>query len=256
MSILKTGFSAFGKLSAVAILATAFFAALLGVLYFALRSPEVKITSIVGKDKTAGEQEFTAMGLKIRQRATRFSQEKPNTILEQTPIAGEMVKGGQTVSVVISRAEAEGDEKPAEVKKESVDDKKDSTKESNKDDGDDEKDVTAAPKKKLNTNKNANSAKNANSSNKNANSNSNGNANTNSNETANGNTEKNKNTDSGSANKLNLNANSGKSNSNANNRNPPTSGKNTNQNSRPTGTPPPAANNKNTNPAANRRPIP
>ena len=122
MSLAQSGLSIIGKLSVIAVLLGAFVFGLGGTLYMALRSPEVKVPEVVGKDFLAAEKDIENMGLKLRKRTDRFSEEKPNTILEQMPLAGEMVKAGQTISVVIARAEAESGEKAAEVKKENVND--------------------------------------------------------------------------------------------------------------------------------------
>ncbi len=250
MSILKTGLSAIGKLAAIALLAATFFAGMIGVLYFALRSPEVKVPSIVGKDMPAGEQELAALGLKIHKRADRYSEEKPNTILEQTPIAGEMVKGGQTISIVISRAEAEGAEKPAELKKESVDDKKD-----------DKKDSTLTPKKKVNQNtnlnKNTSSNKSGTKSNKNANSSDSGNSNSDSNNNSSNDNSSSKNDNSSGANKPgSSSANTGtKPNTGAANTSvKPTPPKNPNPTPKPAT--PTTTSNKPATSGANRRPNP
>ncbi len=175
MSFLDNGFSIVGRLSVILILLGAFFFGLGGTLFMALRSPEVQVPQVVGKDKLEGEKELEAMGLKIRQRATRFSQEKPNTILEQSPLAGENVKAGQTIAVVVSRAQAEGDEKPAEVKKETVNDNTNTGTEEVS-----EVEKSRQKRKAANANKNINANVNKNK-NANANTNSHVNAATNSN---------------------------------------------------------------------------
>lgn len=190
MSIIKTGISAIGKLLVVTALAGAFLVGVVSVIYLSLRGEEVKVPEVVGKDFYASENEIAALGLKLKKRATRYSQEKPNTVLEQLPKPGETVKTGQTISVVISEVNPEGSEAPATVKKDTADEADEST------------DVT--PDKPAKANKNTNTKKPSvttrdiisNKSNKNANANSAGetNAGGNSNST-------NSKSDSGSGNK-------------------------------------------------------
>jgi hypothetical protein len=120
VSFLKTGASALGKLVIIGALAAAFLAGLVGVVYLSLRGEEVKVPEIVGKDWFQSEKEIADLGLKIKKRASRYSQEKPNTILEQLPRPGETVKTGQTILVVLSEANPEGSEAPATVNKETA----------------------------------------------------------------------------------------------------------------------------------------
>lgn len=96
----------------------AFLAGLFGVVIFSLRGEEIQVPEIVGKNFLQSEKELAALGLKIKRRADRYSQEAPNTILEQLPRPGETVKTGQLILVVVSPAYAEGDQKPLEVEKE------------------------------------------------------------------------------------------------------------------------------------------
>ena len=118
MSFVKTGMSAVGRLLIVVALLGAFLAGLFGVVIFSLRGQEVQVPEIVGKDYLQSERELASLGLKIKKRATRYSQEAPNLVLEQLPRPGETVKTGQLVLVVISRSNTEGDETPVEVEKE------------------------------------------------------------------------------------------------------------------------------------------
>lgn len=163
MSLLKSGASAFGKLLVFAGLAAAFGAGLIGAVFLSLRGEEVKVPEIVGKDFGASEQEIEGLGLKIKKRATRYSQERPNTVLEQLPKAGDTVKTGQTILVVISEQNPEGTEAPATIKKSTeTEEPTDST--------------DIAPEKTVKTNKNTNVKKPAQTtrdvaSNKNKNSN-------------------------------------------------------------------------------------
>ena len=122
MSVLKTGFSAIGKFFIVLSLAAAFIVGLVGVVYMSLRGEEVKIPEIVGKDFGESEKELAALGLKVKRIANRYSGEKPNTILEQRPRAGDTAKTGLMISVIVAQPNPEGTEAPAEIKKKSDED--------------------------------------------------------------------------------------------------------------------------------------
>ena len=79
-------------------------------VYLSLRSPEVKVPDVVGKDRFEAERILGEADLKFRVRATRPSTEaKADTVLFQLPRAGEVVKTGQTVAMDISRAAKEGE---------------------------------------------------------------------------------------------------------------------------------------------------
>ena len=79
-------------------------------VYLSLRSPEVKVPDVVGKDRFEAEKILGEADLKFRVRATRPSNEaKPDTVMFQLPRAGEVVKTGQTVAMDISRAAKEGE---------------------------------------------------------------------------------------------------------------------------------------------------
>lgn len=122
MSLIKTGFSAVGKFFIVLSLAASFIIGLVGVVYMSLRGEEIKIPEIVGKDVEQSEQELAALGLKVKRIANRYSSEKPNTILEQRPRAGETAKTGLMISVIVAQPNPEGNEAPAEIKKKSDED--------------------------------------------------------------------------------------------------------------------------------------
>lgn len=124
VSFIKTGFSAIGKLFIVMALAGAFLVGLFGVVYLSLRGEEIQVPEIVGKNREEAEKELTSLGLKMKKRADRYSQEKPNTILEQSPKAGTTAKTGQQILVVVSQVNPESSEAPATVEK---DDEEDST---------------------------------------------------------------------------------------------------------------------------------
>ena len=110
MSAAKHALSALGKIGILIAIAVAFICGLAGTIYLSLRSPEVKVPDVVGKNRLDGESVLDEAGLNVRIRRTRFSPDaKPDTILEQSPQAGEVVKAGQTVAVVLSRAPREGE---------------------------------------------------------------------------------------------------------------------------------------------------
>lgn len=117
MSVVKKGVSALGKLLVLVALAATFIAGMVGVVYMSLQGQEIKVPEIVGKDLSQSEQELAALGLRIKKRADRPSAEKPNTVLEQLPKAGDTVKTGQMILVVTSKAGLEGEDIPATIKK-------------------------------------------------------------------------------------------------------------------------------------------
>jgi hypothetical protein len=109
-----------GRLVILAIFAFAFLMGMMGAIWFSLRGEEVIVPEIVGKDFYESEKELASLGLKIKRRAYRYSNEKPNTIIEQAPRPGETVKTGQTILVVVAQASPESTEAPAVVKKETA----------------------------------------------------------------------------------------------------------------------------------------
>ncbi|MDQ3322297.1 MAG: PASTA domain-containing protein, partial [Acidobacteriota bacterium] len=117
MSFIQKSASAFSKLLVVMALAATFALGLIGVVVASLQGDEIKVPEIVGKDLKISEAELGALGLKVKSRANRFSNEKPNTILEQLPKAGDTVKTGQMILVVTSKTNPEGEEAPATIKK-------------------------------------------------------------------------------------------------------------------------------------------
>lgn len=177
MSFAKKSASAFGKLLTVIALAGTFVVGLVGVIYLSLQGEELKVPEIVGKDFVESERELASLGLRIKRRADRPSNDKPNTVLEQLPKAGDTVKTGQMILVVTSKAGAEGEEAPAAIKKTTEEDDSEKIEEL----------ISDKPKKtnKANTNSNANKKKAStardvlsNNSNENSN-NSSGNSNSN-----------------------------------------------------------------------------
>lgn len=215
MGFVKKGASAFGKLFTVIALAGTFLVGAGGVVYMSLQGEELRVPEIVGKDLVDSEKELASLGLRIKKRADRYSNEKPNTILEQLPKAGDTVKTGQMILVVTSKTNPEGEEIPATIKK-NTNDQDDSEKI--------EELISDKPKKSNKNTANTNKKKSdttrdviSNNSNSNSNSNSadNGNStdkNSNSGDKSNKNTAANANKSNSNANKSN--SNTGKSNSN------------------------------------------
>ncbi len=117
VSIIKKSADALGKLLVVVVLAGTFLVGLLTVIYLRLQGDEMKVPEIVGKDFVESERELAELGLRIKKRADRPSTEKPNTVIEQLPKAGETVKTGQMILVVTSKTGAEGGETPVTLKK-------------------------------------------------------------------------------------------------------------------------------------------
>lgn len=149
MSRLQNGISALGKLLTVGLLAFTFLIGLGVVLFVSLRGEEVTVPEIVGKNFDQSEDELASLGLRIKRRADRYSQEPPDTVLEQLPKPGDTVKTGQMILVVTSKPNPEGDEKPATLQK--GDEKGDAEKI--------EELISDKPKKKnANANSNVNSA--------------------------------------------------------------------------------------------------
>ncbi len=223
--------SAFGKLGVVALIAVAFAFGLVSTIYLSLRSPDIQVPDVVNQAYFDGEKVLARAGLDIRERAKRYKPGvEPGRILDQSPRAGEVIKAGQTVAVVVSRAPKEGEKPPDEAV---IEERRE------------ERGTEALDQNK---NQNANRRRNTNR-NANGNSNSNAAANSNAGGNSNGGGE---NANTGGANR---NANSARpSNSNANSSRPRNSNLSpTNANTRPrtttTNSARPAAN-------ANRRPNP
>jgi hypothetical protein len=118
VAIAKKILSLVGRLLILVIFVLAFLAGMIGAIWYSLRGEEIKVPEIVGKDFYEGEKELASLGLKIKRRAYRYSNEKPNTILEQAPRPGETVKTGQTILVVLAQPNPESTEAPATVKRE------------------------------------------------------------------------------------------------------------------------------------------
>jgi hypothetical protein len=124
-------------------------------VYLSLRSPEVKVPDVTGKDRLEAEKILAAADLKFRVRAWRPSnQANPDIVLFQLPRAGEVVKTGQTVAMDLSRPMKEG-EMPETVTP--VDDNRNDNRNANSSSANDNK-----PKRPKNRNANDNANGNTN----------------------------------------------------------------------------------------------
>lgn len=172
--------SALRRLSIAIAIAVVFLFGLATTVYLSLRSPEVTVPEVVGKDRFEAEQILGDAGLNFRVRATRPSNElKADTVLFQLPRAGEVVKAGQTVAMDISRNAREGESSEAVVPEPAPDERAE-----NQNSNDSAAENENRPRRRqTNKNDNANDNRNANAnrSNRNTNVNSNANRNTNSN---------------------------------------------------------------------------
>lgn len=233
--MIKGAFSALGKLGIIIAIVIAFSIGLVGTVYLSLRSPEVKVPDVVGKDVLEGEAALDKDGLNMRRRATRYSPDaKPNTILGQEPQAGAVIKVGQTVAVVISRSTAKEGESPVSSQAEDSFGKDNqnantetaSSKNENENANKDKANKNTRNKNSNNSN-NSNNANNSNANrnanNRNANNRNTNDRNTNDRNANNRNTNDNRVTNSNrDANTSNRNANSNRGNANANRRAPTT----------------------------------
>ncbi len=158
------------RLTVVITVAIAFMLGVTGTIYLSLKSPEVKVPEIVGKDMVSAEETLNHAGLNIRKRTSRFSPgTQPNVVLDQIPKAGEVVKEGQTVAVVISRAAMEGESQTPVPNTSDSANKNQGAADDKKSDEDTSGSDSKSDRNK-NKNKNSNSAKNANINNANSNS--------------------------------------------------------------------------------------
>jgi beta-lactam-binding protein with PASTA domain len=102
--------SIFRSIAIVIAIAVVFLFGVATTVYLSLRSPEVKVPDVVGKNRFEAEKILADADLKFRVRATRPSnQTNPDTVLFQLPRPGEVVKVGQTVAMDISRVAKEGE---------------------------------------------------------------------------------------------------------------------------------------------------
>jgi len=105
-------------------IAIVFVFGLASTVYLSLRSPEVTVPDVVGKDRFEAERVLGKAGLNFRVRSTRPSnQMSADTVLFQLPHAGEVVKAGQTVAMDISRSVKEGEASEAVVPEKSAEER-------------------------------------------------------------------------------------------------------------------------------------
>ena len=154
--------SALRRLSIATAIAILFLFGLATTVYLSLRSPEVMVPDVVGKDRFEAERVLGNAGLNFRVRATRPSQSKADTVLFQLPRGGEVVKAGQTVAMDISRTVKEGESSAPAVPEATPEEKTDN------------RNINEAVpanenKPKRNKNKNPNDNSNANTGNRNSN---------------------------------------------------------------------------------------
>lgn len=171
MSFALQSLSALRRLGVVVLLAIAFLFGLATTVYLSLRSPEVTVPEVLGKDRFEAERILAQADLNFRVRATRPSnQVKADTVLFQLPRAGEVVKAGQTVAMDISRTTKAGEASEASATDKKLEEEKAANANAN---------VSAKnenenrPRRNRNINKNANDNENANTESPGANRNAN-----------------------------------------------------------------------------------
>ncbi len=170
MSFALQSLSALRGFGIVVLLAIAFLFGLATTVYLSLRSPEVTVPEVVGKDRYEAERILAQADLNFRVRATRPSnQVKADTVLFQLPRAGDVVKAGQTVAMDVSRATQAGEASDAEATDKKVEAEKAANANANAGKNENEN----RPRRNRNTNKNTNENGNANAAtNRNTNENS------------------------------------------------------------------------------------
>lgn len=164
MGVASYAFSALQRIGIVVLIAITFLLGLGTTVYLSLRSPEVTVPEVVGKDRFEAEKILRDAGLNFRVRATRPSNRvEANTVLFQLPPSGDVVKAGQTVAMDISRAAKEGEASEASVTdKKAADEKANENRNANESASADNANENR-PKRNKNTNKNANESSNTNS---------------------------------------------------------------------------------------------
>ena len=146
-------FSIIRRLGIIVAIGAVFLFGLASTVYLSLRSPEVQVPEVIGKDRFEAERILHDAGLNYRVRATRPSaQSNPDTVLFQLPRAGEVVKVGQTVAMDISRVAKAGEASESEATDKKVAEEKAA----------ENKNTSNSNENKPKRNKNANANKNAN----------------------------------------------------------------------------------------------
>lgn len=170
--------SALRKIGIVAAVVAVFLFGLVGTVYLSLRTREVKVPDIMGKDRYAAEQMLESAGLKMRVRGTMPSATKPDVVLNQVPEAGLTVKEGIPVTVQVSRLPKEGESVPtAEQSQQENTNKQTENQNANQTTATNQNQTQSQnqnrPKNRnKNSNKNSNNSNNANKTNQNRNANS------------------------------------------------------------------------------------
>jgi len=148
--------SVFRSILIVIAIAVVFLFGVATTVYLSLRSPEVTVPDVVGKDRFAAEKILADADLKFRVRAYRPSnQSQPDTVVFQLPRSGEVVKAGQTVAMDLSRATKAG-ETPETVTPDEPSEKRNASANAN------ENKPKRPRNRNVNDNANANGNKNAN----------------------------------------------------------------------------------------------
>lgn len=150
--------SIFRSIAIVIAIGVVFLFGVATTVYLSLRSPEVTVPDVLGKDRFEAERILAAADLKYRVRATRPSKENPDRVLFQLPRAGEVVKAGQTVAMDISRLVKEG-ESPESVTPDEPAENRNTNSAANNNDN-----KPKRPPRNKNANENANANSNANKS--------------------------------------------------------------------------------------------
>jgi beta-lactam-binding protein with PASTA domain len=110
VSVLTRITSVFRSIAIIVAIALVFLFGVATTVYLSLRSPEVQVPNVVGKNRFEAEKILADADLKFRVRATRPSNEvQRDTVMFQLPRAGEVVKTGQTVAMDISRETKAGE---------------------------------------------------------------------------------------------------------------------------------------------------
>ena len=164
MSFALQSLSALRRLGIVVLLAIAFLFGLATTVYLSLRSPEVTVPEVVGKDRYEAEKILAQADLNFRVRATRPSnQVKADTVLFQLPRAGDVVKAGQTVAMDISRTTQAGEASEADATDKKLEEEKAANTNSSAAKNENENRPRRPRSTNKNTNENANSATGLNS---------------------------------------------------------------------------------------------
>jgi serine/threonine-protein kinase len=91
------------SLLTLALLAVTFFIGAGAITYFAVRGRTVAVPNVVGKSKRAAKTEFDEAGLRMDFKSPAYNDKAPaDTVTDQSPSAGTIVKTGQIVRVSLS----------------------------------------------------------------------------------------------------------------------------------------------------------